>query len=94
MEPRTGVFVGHVSGRVRDALWEKCRSNSRVGGVIQIWSSNTEQRFQMRSEGDTSRVIVSEEGLQLVKIPGESEKSKRLKKNSGKINLENKSEGS
>ena len=24
IEPHPGVFVGHVSGMVRDRLWEKC----------------------------------------------------------------------
>ncbi len=80
IEPRTGVFVGHLSARVRDALWNKCQGNSRVGGVIQIWSGNTEQKFQIRSDGDTSRILVDEEGIQLVKIPGIFEKSKRLGK--------------
>jgi len=79
LEVKTGVFVGHVSARVRDKLWEKCTNNKRAGGVLQIWSTNTEQHFKMRMEGDTSRKIIEEEGLQLIKIPGELKKSARLR---------------
>ncbi|MCD6345555.1 MAG: type I-E CRISPR-associated endoribonuclease Cas2, partial [Anaerolineae bacterium] len=25
LEIKTGVFVGHISARVRDKLWEKCK---------------------------------------------------------------------
>ena len=69
LEIKTGVFVGHVSARVRDKLWEKCIKAKRMGGVTQIWSTNTEQKFQMRMAGDTTREIVDFEGLQLIRIP-------------------------
>lgn len=69
LEVKTGVFVGHVSARVRDKLWEKCKKAQRVGGVTQIWNTNNEQHFQMRMSGDTSREIVEFEGLQLIRIP-------------------------
>lgn len=69
VEVKTGIFVGHVSARVRDKLWEKFEKTKRVGGVTQIWSTNTEQKFQMRMSGDTSRQIVESEGLQLIRVP-------------------------
>jgi CRISPR-associated protein Cas2 len=71
VEPRTGVFVGHVSAMVRDRLWEKCRKSRAAGGVLQAWSTNNEQRFRMRACGDTSRCIVDFDGLQLVAIPAD-----------------------
>lgn len=78
IEPKSGVFVGHVSARVRDRLWEKCINRKRSGGVIQIWSTNTEQGYKIRIAGDTSRELVNIEGLQLIKIPGEFPKADRL----------------
>jgi CRISPR-associated protein Cas2 len=69
LEARTGVFIGHVSAMVRDRLWDKCCRSRGVGGVLQAWSTNNEQRFTMRSHGDTSRRIVEIEGVQLVMIP-------------------------
>lgn len=87
IEPRAGVFVGHVSALVRDKLWEKCLKAKKTGGVVQAWSTNTEQRFKVRAAGDTSREIVDQEGLQLVMIPHDLDKlvsgsviRKRLKK--------------
>jgi CRISPR-associated protein Cas2 len=67
IEPRPGVFVGHVSALVRDRLWDKCLKKHKEGGVIQIWSTNTEQRFDIRSWGDTDREMVNFEGVWLVR---------------------------
>lgn len=79
IEPRVGVFVGHLSARVRNKLWEKCIQSGKGGGVVQIWSTNTEQHFKMRMEGDTSRWLVENEGLQFIKVPGENPKAKRIR---------------
>ena len=67
IEPKPGVFVGHVSAMVRDRLWEKCIKQRKEGGLIQIWSTNTEQRFDMRSWGATERELAEFEGLWLVR---------------------------
>jgi CRISPR-associated protein Cas2 len=69
LEPKTGVFVGHVSARVRDKLWDKCCQAKQIGGVTQIWTTNNEQRFKMRMCGETQREVVDFDGLQLVRIP-------------------------
>ena len=73
LEPHPGTFVGHVNAMVRDRLWDKCCRAKRTGGVFQAWNSNNEQRFQMRSFGETRREIVDLEGIQLIRRPtGES----------------------
>jgi len=69
VEPATGVFVGYVSSMVRDRLWEKCCKSKAAEGVVQVWSMNNEQRYRMRTHGDTSRRIVELDGVQLVQIP-------------------------
>ena len=69
IEPHTGVFIGHVNAMVRDRLWDKCCKAKRTGGVVQIWSTNTEQRFQMRMDGATKRTVVDFDGLQLIRVP-------------------------
>lgn len=69
LEPHSGVFVGHVSAMVRDRLWKKCCDSCKDGGVVMIWSTNTEQRFKMAIHGNTRRSIVDCEGVQLVQIP-------------------------
>lgn len=69
VEPRSGVFVGHVNAMVRERLWQKCCNARGAGGVVQLWSTNNEQRFAMRMNGDTSRRLVEVEGLQLIEVP-------------------------
>ncbi|MBC8444545.1 MAG: type I-E CRISPR-associated endoribonuclease Cas2 [Chloroflexi bacterium] len=78
IEPRPGVFVGHVNAMVRDLLWQKCCSKMGAGGVLQIWSTNTEQRFQMRARGDTRREIIELDGLQLIRLPVKDAASRTL----------------
>ena len=48
LEPYPGVFIGHVSARVRDRLWQKCCQNCGSGGVFQAWTTNNEQHYAMR----------------------------------------------
>ncbi len=78
LEPHSGVFVGHVNALVRERLWEKCcKASGTSGGVVQIWSTNTEQHFAMRLHGVTQRNIIELEGLQLVQIPDAPEKTQQ-----------------
>ena len=79
IEPKSGVYVGDVSARIRDLLWEKCNEKKRGGGIIQIWNTNNEQNFNIRMTGNTDREIVDMEGINLIRIPGEIDKAKRLK---------------
>jgi len=69
LEPHTGVFVGTISGMVRDKLWEKVCNKSRGGSCIMIHSAQTEQGFSVRIWGSPKRMISDFEGLQLVTIP-------------------------
>jgi CRISPR-associated protein Cas2 len=69
IEPHPGIFVGHLSALVRDRLWEKCCQKVKEGGVLQLWSTNNEQRFAMRTFGTTRRELVDFEGLQLIRLP-------------------------
>ena len=73
LEPAPGVFIGHVNAMVRDRLWEKCCRSKRAGGVLQAWNTNNEQRFQIRSAGDTRREVIELEGLQLIRKPRQVE---------------------
>lgn len=77
LEPKTGVFIGHVSALVREKLWEKACQNRQVGGVLQAWATNTEQRYQMRLNGFTTRKIQDWEGLQLILVPDAEATKKR-----------------
>jgi CRISPR-associated protein Cas2 len=76
IEPRHGVFVGTVSGMVRDRLWEMIGEKVGGGGALLLYSSPTEQGFKARSLGDTSRSMQDQEGLLLVHIPTEQARRK------------------
>ncbi len=80
LEPKSGVFVGNMTARIRDLLWDKCCAKAKTGGVVQIWNTNNEQGFCMRMNGITSRAIDEVEGLQLVKIIGDYRNDKRIKR--------------
>jgi CRISPR-associated protein Cas2 len=87
IEPRAGVFVGRVSAMVRDKLWEKVLETAPESGAIMIHSAQTEQGFQTRLYGDTSRSLVDFEGLTLVRVPvpdSRAEKPRSSKKSSEK----------
>lgn len=69
IEPHPGVFLGHLTAMVRDRLWERACAACREGGLIQMWTTNNEQRFALRVFGNTRREIVDIDGLQLVRRP-------------------------
>ena len=68
LEPKAGVFVGRVSGMVRDRLWEKACLRAEDGGCLMICSGDNEQGFRIESWGETSRLIEDFEGLSLVRM--------------------------
>jgi len=51
LEIRAGVYVGTISGAVRDLLWEKACAQVDDGGCIMIHSAANEQGFVIRSWG-------------------------------------------
>ncbi|WP_145363687.1 type I-E CRISPR-associated endoribonuclease Cas2e [Stratiformator vulcanicus] len=70
IEPRAGTFLGKVSARVRDRLWERAVKHAKHGACFQAWSSpKAEQGFVYRVEGDPSRRMLDMEGIHLVLRP-------------------------
>jgi CRISPR-associated protein Cas2 len=69
LEPKAGVFVGRVSGMVRDRLWEKVCQEIKEGACMLIHRTNNEQGFQIRFWGEPSRYVTDWEGLQLITKP-------------------------
>ncbi len=73
IEPQAGVFVGTLSALVRDKLWEKVEKVLGDGGAMQLWSTNNEQGFGVRTAGRTRREIEESDGLELVRMRPRSE---------------------
>lgn len=69
IEPHPGVFLGHLTAMVRERLWERACEACREGGIIQMWTTNNEQRFTVRVYGHTRREVVDLDGIQLIRRP-------------------------
>jgi CRISPR-associated protein Cas2 len=69
IEPKAGIFLGRMTARIRDELWRKVLRKAEGGAALQAWSSPTEQGFQFRTFGDSSRQLIDFEGLHLVLKP-------------------------
>lgn len=83
LEPRSGVFVGQVSGMVRDRVWEEACRRMKDGAGMLIYSKNNEQGFEVRFWGATNRIVRDFEGLTLVTQPVEvDEKTHKRKRRS------------
>lgn len=51
LEISAGVFVGHVSTRVRDLLWDRVVELSRSGRAIMVYSQRNEQHLAFKVHG-------------------------------------------
>lgn len=67
-EVNTGVYVGNVNARVRDAIWERVCENLKNGRATMVFSANNEQRMDFRVH-NTSWKPVDYEGIQLIRRP-------------------------
>ncbi|HWQ33232.1 MAG TPA: type I-E CRISPR-associated endoribonuclease Cas2e [Blastocatellia bacterium] len=68
VELRTGVFVGDLSGMVRDKLWEMICGKVRKGAGMLVHNAASEQGFAIRFVGETSREVVDFDGLKLIRV--------------------------
>ena len=65
IEVRTGLYVGDVSKRVREVLWEQVTSYCKEGNASMIWSTNTESGYDFETIGPNRRIPVLMDGLKL-----------------------------
>ena len=66
LQVRAGVYVGDVSRRVREMLWEQVEGGIADGNAIAAWSSQNESGFELATLGPNRRVPVDFDGLTLV----------------------------
>ncbi|PDW01456.1 type I-E CRISPR-associated endoribonuclease Cas2e [Candidatus Viridilinea mediisalina] len=69
LEIHTGVFVGSLSAKVRDLVWQQICEQMSDGAGFLVYQTNNEQGFAIRSRGTTNRKVIEVEGLFLVRIP-------------------------
>lgn len=66
LEVRAGVYVGDVSKRVREMLWEQVSVMAEDGNVVMAWATNTESGFDFVTYGENRREPIDFDGLRLV----------------------------
>lgn len=71
LEVSTGVFVGQVSARVRDELWERIEATTKDGRVTMVFNTNNEQRLDFRVHNSTWEPI-DFDGIKLMLRPSPS----------------------
>jgi CRISPR-associated protein Cas2 len=71
IELKAGVFAGRLSGLVRDNLWERCLklADDAGGSLLQVWTTNNEQGFDLRVHNPKGRIPMQHEGVWLVMVP-------------------------
>ncbi len=79
LEVRAGVYVGEVSRRVREMIWEQIEKGIGDGNAVMAWSTNTESGFDFMTLGANRRIPVEMDGLKLVSFLPESEDQHGLK---------------
>lgn len=66
VEVRAGVYVGKVSRRVREMIWDNLERGVEEGNAVMVWSSNTESGFDFLTLGANRRIPVEMDGIKLV----------------------------
>jgi CRISPR-associated protein Cas2 len=68
VEVRAGVYVGDVTKRVRQMLWDNVVAGltGESGNAVMVWHANTEAGFDLLTFGRNRRMPVELDGLKLV----------------------------
>jgi CRISPR-associated protein Cas2 len=74
LEIRAGVYVGDVSQRIREMIWDQVGRLAETGNVAMAWATNTESGFDFQTFGENRRIPIDYDGLRLVSfLPLEQE---------------------
>jgi CRISPR-associated protein Cas2 len=74
LEVRAGVYVGKVSKRVREMIWEQIEKGIGDGNAVMAWSTNTESGFDFMTLGANRRIPAEMDGIKLVSFMPEDVK--------------------
>jgi CRISPR-associated protein Cas2 len=75
LEVRAGVYIGDVSKRAREMLWEQLCAGADTGNVVLAWASSSESGFDFQTLGSNRRIPVDFDGLRLVAFQPSSDDS-------------------
>lgn len=66
LEVRAGVYVGDITRRVREMIWQQVEVLAEEGNVVMAWATNTESGFDFITYGKNRRMPIDLDGLRLV----------------------------
>ena len=66
LEVRAGVYIGDVSRRTREMIWEQLVHGFEEENVVMAWASNHESGYEFQTLGPSRRFPVEMDGLMLV----------------------------
>jgi CRISPR-associated protein Cas2 len=66
LEVRAGVYVGKVSRRAREMIWDTVEVGLEGGNAVMVWTTNTESGFDFVTLGANRRIPLEMEGIKLV----------------------------
>jgi len=66
LEIRAGVYIGKVSRRNREMIWDQVLAGIGEGNAVMAWSTNTEAGFDFETLGANRRIPLELDGVKLV----------------------------
>jgi CRISPR-associated protein Cas2 len=66
LEVRAGVYIGDVSQRTREMIWEHLSEGCENGNAVMAWASQHESGYEFQTLGENRRLPVEFDGLRLV----------------------------
>ena len=66
LEIRAGVYIGDLSVKVREVLWENTQKYIQEGNAIVAWSTNNEAGYDFDTCGKNRRIPVDFDGIKVV----------------------------
>ncbi len=70
-EVRAGVYVGKVSRRGREMIWDTVTRGIEDGNAVMSWVTNSESGFDFLTIGANRRIPVEMDGIRLVSFTPE-----------------------
>lgn len=76
LEIRAGVYIGKISRRVREMIWEQVCDGIEDGNAVMAWTTSTEAGYDFMTFGANRRIPKEMDGLKLVSFLPEIKEEK------------------
>lgn len=75
LQVRAGIYVGNVTTRIREMIWQQCEALYEDGNIVMAWQTNTESGFDFQTLGTNRRIPVDMGGVRLVSFLPQDEEN-------------------